>query len=60
MMLTVCICSVWRVLSFSVVASRTAVYLLYYSLWGRSCVGFLVCSLWSVGMRGGGGMAGGV
>jgi hypothetical protein len=36
--------------------SCTAVYLLCYSFWGRSCVGFLVWSLWSVGVRGGGGV----
>ena len=39
-------------LSFSVAASCTAVYLLCYSLWGRSCVGFMVWSLLSGGVRG--------
>jgi len=40
------------VLSFSVAVSSAAVYLLCYSFLGRSCVGFLVWSLWSVGVRG--------
>ena len=47
-------------LSFSVAASCTVVYLLCDSFWGRSCVGFLVWSLSSVGVRGFFFMAGGV